>query len=128
MKKILVIVRGIPGSGKTSFANLLSKPICCADDYYMYDGEYKWVAADIGKAHAWCQRKCRRFMKAQVEQIVVANTSTTVREMQPYMDLAKQFGYMVYSVIVENRHGNTNVHSVPEVTLEKMRARFNIEL
>ena len=128
MEKILIIVRGIPGSGKTSFANLLSKAICCADDYYMHDGEYKRKAEDIGKAHAWCQRKCRRFMKAQVEQIVVANTSTTEREMQPYMDLARQFSYMVYSVIVENRHGNVSVHGVPEATLDKMKARFDIKL
>jgi len=128
MEKRIIIVRGIPGSGKTTFANLLGRALCCADDYYMHDGEYKWNADDIGKAHGWCQRKCRRFMKAQVEQIVVANTSTTEREMQPYMDLARQFGYKVFSVIVENRHGNVSVHGVPEATLEKMRNRFEIRL
>ena len=126
--KTLIILRGIPGSGKTSFASFLGKAVCCADDYFVHDGEYKWKAEDIGKAHGWCQRKCRRFMKAQLEQIVVANTNTTEREMQPYMDLARQFGYMVYSVIVENRHGNASVHGVPEATLDKMKARFSIEL
>ena len=128
MKKDLIIVRGIPGSGKTTFANMLGKAVCCADDFYMHDGEYKWNAEDIGNAHGWCQRKCRRFMKAQAETIIVANTNTTPREMQPYMDLARQFGYMVFSVIVENRHGGESVHGVPEATLEKMRGRFNIEL
>jgi len=128
MKKVLIIVRGIPGSGKTSFASFLGKAVCCADDYYIHDGEYKWVAEDIGTAHAWCQRKCRRFMKKQIETVIVANTSTTEREMQPYMDLARQFGYMVYSIIVENRHGNVSVHGVPEATLDKMKARFDIKL
>ena len=128
MEKILIIVRGIPGSGKTTFANLLGKAICCADDFYMHGGEYKWNAEDIGKAHGWSQRKCRRFMKAQVDTVVVANTSTTEREMQPYMDLARQFSYKVFSVIVENRHGNISVHGVPEATLEKMRSRFDIKL
>jgi len=128
MNKVLIIVRGIPGSGKTSFASLLGKAICCADDYYVHDGEYKWVAEDIGKAHGWSQRKCRRFMKAQVETVVVANTNTTEREMQPYMDLARQFGYMVYTVIVENRHGSVSVHGVPEATLDKMKARFSVKL
>ena len=126
--KTLIIVRGIPGSGKTSFASFLGKAVCCADDYFVHDGEYKWKAENIGKAHEWCQRKCRRFMKAQLEQIVVANTSTPEREMQPYMDLARQFGYMVYSVIVENRHGSASVHGVPEATLDKMKSRFSIEL
>ena len=126
--KTLIIVRGIPGSGKTTFANMLGKAVCCADDYFMRDGEYKWNVENIGNAHGWSQRKCRRFMKAQVDRIIVANTNTTEREMQPYMDLARQFGYMVFSVIVENRHGGESVHGVPEATLDKMRGRFSIEL
>ena len=96
--------------------------------YYIHDGEYKWVAEDIGKAHAWCQRKCRRFMKKQIDVVIVANTSTTEREMQPYMDLARQFGYMVQSVIVETRHEGKSTHGVPEATLDKMCARFNVKL
>lgn len=129
MEKVLIIVRGIPGSGKTTFAAMLGKAICCADDFFTTrDGKYVWKPERVGKAHEWCQRKCRRFMKAQAERIMVANTSTTEREMQPYMDLARQFGYKVFSVIVETRHGNKSVHNVPEVTLDKMRERFNIKL
>ena len=129
MEKILIIVRGIPGSGKSSFSELLgTKAICTADDYHVRNGIYEWKPERIGTAHDWCQRKCRRFMKKQVERIVIANTSTTVRELQPYMDLARQFGYIVYSVIVENRHGGVNIHCVPEATLEKMKTRFDIKL
>jgi len=128
MEKNLIIVRGIPGSGKSTFAGIMSKAICCADDYFMHDGEYLWNPKSVGTAHEWCQRKCRRFMKAQVERIVVANTSTTERELKPYMDLARQFGYRVFTVIVETRHDNKSVHNVPESSLEKMRARFSIKL
>ena len=69
-------------------------------------------------------------MKKQVEKIVVNNTFTSERELQPYLDLARQFGYKVFSVVVENRHGGTNTHNVPEATLEKMRNRLieNIKL
>lgn len=117
------------GSGKSTFAELLgTKAICCADDYFMHNKIYKWKPERIGTAHDWCQRKCRRFMKKQVERIVIANTSTTEREMQPYMDLAKQFGYQMFSIIVETRHNNKSTHNVPEVTLNKMKARFNIKL
>lgn len=128
MKKKLIIVHGIPGSGKTSFAETLGRAICCADDYFMRGGKYVWKAEKVGTAHDWCQRKCRRFMKKQIDTIIISNTSTTEREMQPYFDLARQFGYMVFSVVVENRHGKTSVHNVPEVTLEKMRSRFEIKL
>ena len=128
MEKNLIIIRGIPGSGKTTFAGMVSRAICCADDWFMRDGKYVWKGENVGTAHAWCQRKCRRFMKKQISQIVVANTSTTEKEMKPYEELARQFGYKVFSVIVETRHGNKSVHNVPESSLEKMRARFNIKL
>ncbi|MDA3780213.1 MAG: hypothetical protein PF487_08380 [Bacteroidales bacterium] len=94
----------------------------------MHDGKYNWTPKKLNVAHEWTQRKCRRFMKANVERIVVANTSTREREMKPYMDLAEQFGYRVFSVIVETRHDNKSVHNVPEESLEKMRNRFSIRL
>jgi len=128
MEKVLIIVRGIPGSGKTTFANMLGRAVCCADDWYMRDGIYKWDYKNIGDAHDWCQRKCRRFMKKQIERIIVANTNITERSMTPYFTLARQFGYKVFTIIVENRHGNVSIHNVPDETLENMRSKFDIKL
>jgi predicted kinase len=48
--------------------------------------------------------------------------------MRPYFDLAKNYGYKVFSIVVENRHGGTNQHEVPEEVLTKMRERFEITL
>jgi len=119
----IIILTGTTGSGKSTFAKLLgTKAICSADDYVTRNGVYNWKPETIGASHDWCQRKCRRFMKKQVERIVVANTSTTERELKPYMDLARQFGYMVYSVIVENRASTKSVHDVPEETIIKNNA------
>jgi len=67
-------------------------------------------------------------MEKSAERIVIANTSTTERELQPYYDLARQFEYTIYSVIIENRHNGVNVHDVPEATITKMKTRFNIRL
>jgi putative cell wall-binding protein len=118
----------VTGSGKTTFAELIGRAICCADDYFTYENDYRWSPDKISAAHDWSQRKCRRFMKAGVERIVVANTSTRVREMQPYMDLAEQFGYRVFSLIVENRMNSKNIHDVPNETIQKMKNRFEISL
>jgi hypothetical protein len=62
------------------------------------------------------------------QEIVVSNTATTERELEPYLKLAKSYGYIVVSLIVENRHGNKSVHGVPDETLEKMRKRFSVKL
>ena len=129
MDKKLIIVRGIPGCGKSAFSELLSRAICTADDYHTdRKGNYNWLPQNIGKAHDWCKRKCQRFMKAGIETVVVANTSTQEKEFQPYINMAKRYGYKVFSVVVENRHGGVNTHDVPEETLEKMTNRFSIKL
>ena len=60
--------------------------------------------------------------------IVVSNTFTQEWEMKPYYDLAKSWGYKVFSIIIENRHGGVNEHGVPEDKLEMMKNRFEIKL
>lgn len=127
--KSLIIVRGIPGCGKSTFAKLLGRAICTADDYHTdQNANYNWKEENIGKAHSWCRRKCERFMKVNVDKIIVANTSTTEKELNPYYELAKIYNYKVFSVIVENRHNGVDAHNVPEKILEKMKDRFSIEL
>jgi predicted kinase len=129
MKKVLVILRGLPGSGKNAFAEVLNtKAICCADDYLMINGVYDWQYWKLNAAHNWCERKCERFMKVNAELIVVANTSVHTRDMKRYFDLAEVYGYKVFSIILENRHGGVNSHGVAEETLENMRKKFNIQL
>ena len=61
-------------------------------------------------------------------EIVVSNTFTQEWEMQSYMDLAKKYGYRVTTLIIENRHGGSNIHNVPEETLDRMRQRFEVKL
>ena len=129
MKKVLVILRGLPGSGKNAFAEVLNtKAICIADDYMMVNGVYDWAFWKLNAAHKWCERKCERFMKANAELIVVANTSVHSRDMKRYVDLAEAYGYKVFSVIIENRHGGVNSHGVTEETIETMRKGFSIQL
>lgn len=130
MDKILIIVRGLPGSGKTTFARMLVEPgcICSADDYHMKEGKYDWKLENAGLAHKKCQEKCERLMKMNFSKIAIANTSTTEDELKPYYNLAKTYKYKVFSIIIENRHNGKNEHNVPEETINKMHQRFSTKL
>jgi predicted kinase len=128
--KTLYLIRGLPGAGKSTFAEQLSTNICEADMYFMRNGKYEFDLNKLGAAHLWCRDRCEDFMKDGVSSIVVSNTLTSEKELKPYIELAEKYEYRVVSVIIENRHGNKSTHNVPEETLDRMedRLRSNIKL
>lgn len=133
MNKILYIVRGVPGSGKSTFAKLLGGTHFETDQYFMIDGEYKFDPTKLKEAHQWCQAQVDTAMilnhtTGENRVIVVSNTFTQEWEMQPYFDMAKTYDYTVFSIVVENRHGGVNEHGVPAETLQAMKDRFQIQL
>jgi adenylate kinase family enzyme len=136
MKK-LYIVRGLPGSGKSTFAEALVGSdflVCEADKYFIVDGEYKFDGTKLRQAHEWCKNRVETYMKDSLvndqfyREIAVSNTFTQEWEMEAYYKLAEQYGYMVFSIIVENRHGGINQHGVPTDKLEQMKNRFEVKL
>ena len=131
MKKI-ILLRGLPGSGKSSFAKLMSNALTGfveADMYFIQNGEYKFDASKLRQAHAWCQNQVKEWMGPNgLDEIIVSNTFTQEWEMQPYFELAEKYGFVIFSLVVENRHGGKNVHNVPEDKLEQMKNRFEIKL
>lgn len=133
MEKTLYIVRGIPGSGKSTFAKTLGGTHFETDEFFMVDGEYKFDPTKLKDAHRWCQDSVNTAMilnhtAGLNNVIVVSNTFTQEWEMEPYFQMADTYGYKVFSVIVENRHGGINTHGVPEDKLQAMRDRFEFKL
>ena len=131
--KNLYLVRGIPGSGKSTFAKQLGATHYETDSYFMVDGEYKFDYTKLKEAHNWCQDQVQLAMimnqtTGDHSDIVVSNTFTQEWEMEPYMELAKSWGYRVFCLIVENRHEGKNEHGVPEEKLQIMKDRFEIKL
>jgi len=131
--KQLILLRGLPGSGKSTFAKTLGGIHIEADQYFMRNGVYEFDASQLKNAHNYCQSQTRAWMSHNGEQIstdkiIVSNTFTQEWEMDAYFELAYEFGYQVFSLIVENRHGNISVHDVPQRKLNEMRNRFEIEL
>jgi predicted kinase len=136
--KTLTLLRGLPGSGKSTFAKQIwnEYAICEADKYFVdkESGEYRFDASKLKEAHSWCKNEVEiRMIDNQINsqyyvEIVVSNTFTQEWEMEEYHKLAEKYGYMVFSIIVENRHGGINEHNVPEEKLEQMKHRFQISL
>ena len=132
--KSLYLLRGLPGAGKSTLAKKLGDVHFEADMYFTNEsGQYIFNGADIKKAHEWCQNEVQLAMilnhtTGENENIVVSNTFTQEWEMEPYYKLAESYGYRVFSLIVENRHGGENLHNVPEDKIEVMRKRFEVKL
>ena len=129
MKRDIILIRGCSGSGKTTFAELICNVVYSADQYFEdEEGNYNFDASKLAQAHRDCQDRTYVAMAKGLPKICVANTFTTEWEMSAYFDLAKVFGYRIFTVIVENRHNGINVHEVPAETLVKQKSRFNIKL
>lgn len=133
MKKIFLL-RGLPGSGKSTLAEQLGGTHFETDKYFVSeDGTYTFDGSKLKEAHQWCQDQVDNAMllnhtSGLNETIVVSNTFTQEWEMKPYLDMAKTWDYMVFSIIVENRHNGVNQHGVPEEKLQQMADRFEIKL
>lgn len=129
---VCIILRGTSGNGKSTFAEflefLVDNPadieICCADDWFARDGEYKFDASKLGEAHKCCRDKARSVMMHGVKICVIANTNCGEKEFQPYIDMARENGYEVVSLVLENRNGAQNIHGVSDFTLAKQKNKL----
>jgi len=131
----LILLRGLPGAGKSTVAQLIMTGGGMTDkvieaDSYFYDhmNNYNFDPSKLPAAHNYCKTMVTDYMKMMKPKIVVANTLTQEWEMLPYYELAEQYGYRVHTLIVENRHGNESIHNVPAVSIGNMLHRFQIKL
>jgi uridine kinase len=121
--KTVILLRSVSGAGKSTLANLLASNerwvSVCADDYFTdINGNYNFDASKLGEAHRLCQENFMYWLDNAVVGIIVANTSTKERDFSFYENAAKEHGAMFISLVVENRHGNKDIHSVPQSVRE----------
>lgn len=116
----LFLVRGVPGSGKTTYAKTLD----IADHYeadMWFDQNGGYDPKKIKQAHEWCQDRAIESMRAGCD-VVVSNTFTRLWEMQPYKDAAEKLGVKIIECVMTGEW--KNVHGVPDDKVREMRERF----
>ncbi len=97
--KKLIIMRGIPGSGKSMTASAIAPPeaICSADDYFLDDktGEYTFRPHELAAAHAACLRKAISCVHSKTPIVIIDNTNIRLAHFTEYVQLAEIAGYEV---------------------------------
>ena len=125
--KTLYIVRGLPGSGKSSLAKKVTELVYSADDFFTNKkGEYNFNAKLLGKAHEWCWGKVRDAMFIGANAVAVANTLTQAWQAEKYYQIAEEYGYSVFVIECQNDFGN--VHDVPKESIDAMKERWEKDL
>lgn len=130
----LILVRGLPGSGKSTLTKVLSEnskyPVLSIDDYFTdaVTGKYVFEFSKNHLAYKSCELLTKQHMEANSEKIFIDNTFTLEWEMEPYFKLAAEFNYMVFTVTVEHRHTGKNSHQVSDEQLKKMAEKYKVVL
>ena len=118
---MLTLIRGLPGSGKSTMAKAMPGIHVEADQYFMRGGSYRFDRCKLKEAHEWCLRETETALR-NGHRVNVSNTFTQRWEMRPYLDLAKSIGVPVN--VIEATGNWTNVHGVPDSVIQKMRDRW----
>lgn len=140
MPNRLVIMRGLPGSGKSTVAARLREAavavgnrceIFSTDEYFMRDGKYHFNPQLLGQAHDWNKRRAQAAISLGVEVVIIDNTNIQKQHYADYINYARSFGYETREEVVGafdqesvKLCSQRNVHGVPLEAISRMAARF----
>jgi predicted kinase len=131
--KHLIIIRGLPGAGKTTLAKLLAEdkyPTFSIDDYFTNQktGSYRFDFSKNHLAYKACEQSVEQAMQNDVKKIFVHNVFSHSWEIEPYFKLAQKYKYTVHVVTVENYHGGKNIHQLSDQQIQKIAEKFKVKL
>lgn len=139
MIKRLIILRGCPGSFKSTYANRIKTKlhnifglnciICSADDYFIKNGVYNYDRSKAGRAHEQCYENANRAMRDGVDIVLLDNTNITRNDFKHYVKLAEWFKYAVIEKVFGLNESvdvlfNRNIHGVPKEKIEIMLVKL----
>lgn len=120
----LSVIRGVPGSGKSTFARSRYRCLILENDmFHVSDGEYRWSADRMSAAVDWCAQTAEHALSRGMD-VCVANTFVLKKYVEFYRRMAERYGADFEVVRCVGDLSWTNVHSVPYEVLASMRSRF----
>ncbi|NWR39081.1 N4BP2 protein, partial [Tachuris rubrigastra] len=134
--QVLVLLRGVPGSGKSYLArNLLEDNpggiILSTDDYFNKNGQYHYDPSCLGEAHDWNRKRAKEAFEMGISPIIIDNTNIQAWEMKPYVALAQQFKYKVvfrepdtWWKFKPKELERRNIHGVSKEKIKRMLERY----
>ncbi|XP_065489544.1 NEDD4-binding protein 2 isoform X2 [Caloenas nicobarica] len=134
--QVLVLLRGVPGSGKSYLARTLLEDnpggiILSTDDYFSKHGQYHYDPDCLGEAHDWNRKRAKEAFEMRISPIIIDNTNIQAWEMKPYVMLAQQFKYKVmfrepdtWWKFKPKELERRNIHGVSKEKIKKMLERY----
>jgi predicted kinase len=122
----LTIVRGLPGSGKTTKAyEIISKYNRAvevvahleADLFHMIKSQYVYKPELASYAHMFCEGTTAYYLN-KGHNVVVSNTFVTKSSIIPYYDLAELMGAEFEIITCDGQY--ESVHNIPKDVMARM--------
>jgi len=136
---IAYIIRGLPGSAKSTIATELAKAaiadgksviVHTTDDYHMIDGMYRYNPDKTSKYHKKNLLAFQRSCHKGINVVICPNTNINKDQYGIYEAYAKKCGYHVFKIIMDafdtKKASHYTVHKVPETIIQKMKQNFEI--
>ena len=124
MKKVYIL-RGVSGSGKSTFIKKLPKNrvVHSTDKFFYKKGKYKFDVKKLGIYHQKNFEEFVKSLKKGKKNIVIDNTNLRYKNVKKYVTEAKKNGYRVILVDFKPKsalwHYKRNVHSVPKYVIKR---------
>jgi len=122
----LVIIRGLPGAGKTTYAKKYFPTYVYldADMYHTQpNGEYVFDMSKIVAAHSWCKDQMIKNLQ-EGNNVVVANTFINISQIQDYIKLIDKNNVKVSIIHVTSQF--KSMHNVPLTTIQRFKNNWQI--